>query len=246
MFGENMSDSATQGDTYGFARRTFRKFVHWASYNFILSSKRTRNVTIGDLRLIVPPAVFHPGIFVTSRMFANYIRCQTFHDRTVAEIGTGSGVLALSAACAGATKVVALDINPAAVAAAAANATQNQLSDTVEARLSDLLSAVAADECFDVIISSPPSFAGEPKDMADRAWHAGDGYRHLEDLFRQSYNHLTANGEMLILLSSDTNIALLKAWATNVGFSWQQVAKKSIGVEAFIIFLLCKGYPRRL
>jgi release factor glutamine methyltransferase len=238
-----MSDSATRGDTYDFARRIYRKLVHWASYNFILSSKRTRNVTVGDLRLTVPPTVFHPGIFVTSRMFANYIRCQTLQDLTVAEIGTGSGVLALSAACAGATKVVALDINPAAVAAAAANAAQNQLSHIVEARLSDLLSAVAVDEYFDVIISSPPSFAGEPKDMADRAWHAGDGYRHLEGLFRQSYSRLTPNGKMLILLSSDSNIALFKEWATNVGFSWQQVAKKSIGVETFVIFHLCKGHP---
>ncbi|MCV0387850.1 MAG: 50S ribosomal protein L11 methyltransferase [Nitrobacter sp.] len=177
-----MSDSATRGDTYGFGRRMFRTFVHWASYTFILSSKRTRNVKIGDFRLTIPPAVFHPGIFVTSRMFANYVRCQSFHGLTVAEIGTGSGILALSAACAGATKVVALDINPAAVAAAATNAAQNQMSHIVEARLSDLLSAVEIDECFDVIISSPPSFAGEPKDMADRAWHAGDGYRHLEGL----------------------------------------------------------------
>lgn len=73
-----MSNSAIRGDTHGFGRRMFRKFVHRASYNFILSSKRTRNVTIGDLRLTIPPAVFHPGIFVTSRMFANYVRCQSF------------------------------------------------------------------------------------------------------------------------------------------------------------------------
>lgn len=159
---------------------------------------------------------------------------------TVGEIGTGSGILALSAACAGASKVVALDINPAAVAAAATNATQNQMSHIVEARLSDLLSAVEIGECFDVIISSPPSFAGEPKDMIDRAWHAGDGYRHLEGLFGQSYSHLKSRGEMLILLSSDTNVALFKEWATNVGFSWQQVANKSIGVETFMIFHLCK------
>lgn len=213
-----MSNSAIRGDTDGFGRRMFRKFAHWASYNFILSSKRTRNVTIGDLRLTIPPAVFHPGIFVTSRMFANYVRCQSFRGLTVAEIGTGSGILALSAACAGASKVVALDINPAAVAAAATNATQNQMSHIVEARLSDLLSAVEIDECFDVIISSPPSSAGEPKDMIDRAWHAGDGYRHLEGLFRQSYNHLTASGEMLLLLSSDTNIALFKKWAPTSAF----------------------------
>jgi hypothetical protein len=43
---------------------------------------------------------------------------------------------------------------------------------------------------------------------------------------------------MLLLLSSDTNIALLKAWALEAGFSWQQVAEKSIWVESFVIFRL--------
>jgi release factor glutamine methyltransferase len=43
---------------------------------------------------------------------------------------------------------------------------------------------------------------------------------------------------MLLLLSSDTNIALLKAWALEAGFSWQQVAAKSIWVESFVVFRL--------
>lgn len=176
-------------------------------------------------------------------MFSGYIRCQTFHGRSVAEIGTGSGILALSAACAGATKVLALDINPAAVAAAAANAEQNYLSDIVQTRVSDLLSSVHPDEQFDIIISSPPSFAGEPKDIADRAWHAGEGYSNLRALFESSYRHLTKNGEMLLMLSSDTNIPLLREWAIDAGFSWKEAARKSIGIETFIIFLLCKGRP---
>jgi ribosomal protein L11 methylase PrmA len=50
----------------------------------------------------------------------------------VAEVGTGSGVLALSAARAGACKVIALDINPVAVTAADQNANANGLSHLVE------------------------------------------------------------------------------------------------------------------
>lgn len=231
------------GDNYGIVRGVFRRFVHWASHTFILSSRRTRNIRIGDLNLVVPPTVFHPGLFVTSKMFANYLRCQNFNGRVAAEVGTGSGILALSVACARATKVVALDINPAAVAAANENASRNSLGHFVEARSSDLFSAVPPDEKFDLIVSSPPSFSGEPKDMADRAWHAGDGYRHLKDLFTGAYTHLTENGEMLILLSSDTNVSLMESWARAAGFSWRKLASKSIGVESFIIFLLVKGQP---
>lgn len=223
-------------DTYSPLRRAFRKFVHWASYNFILTSKRTRTVTIGDLNLTVPPTVFHPGVFVTSKIFANYLRGTDLRGKAVAEVGTGSGVLALSAARAGARKVLALDINPNAAAAASENARANGLADIVEGRTSDLFSAAGKDELFDVIISSPPSFGGEPRDMSDRAWHAGDGYRHIQPLFRQAYDHLKRDGEMFVLLSSDTNIALLENLARQAGFDWKLVMRKSIWVEEFLIF----------
>ena len=223
-------------DTYSPLRRAFRKFVHWASYNFILSSKRTRTVKIDDLNLTVPPTVFHPGIFVTSKIFASYLRNSDLRGKTVVEVGTGSGVLALSAARAGARKVLALDINPNAAAAASANARANGLADIVEGRTSDLFSAVGKDELFDVVISSPPSFGGEPRDMSDRAWHAGDGYCHIQPLFRQAFEHLKPDGEMFVLLSSDTNIALLESLARQAGFDWNLVTRKSIWVEDFLIF----------
>lgn len=225
-------------DRYGPLRLLFRKAVHWASYNFILRSRRTRNLQIGDLRLNVPPSVFHPGVFVTSRMFADFLRTLDLRGKTVAEIGTGSGILALCAARAGARSVLALDINPAAAAAAQQNAKLNGLDAIVSARVSDLMSAVSADESFDVLISSPPSFAGEPRDMADRAWHAGPGYRDLQPLFHQAVAHLTPGGVMYLLLSSDSNIALFESLATEAGFSWHPVARRSIVIESFNIYYL--------
>jgi release factor glutamine methyltransferase len=46
---------------------------------------------------------------------------------------------------------------------------------------------------------------------------------------------------MLLLLSSDTNIPLLRAWAQEAGFSWQQIEQKSILIEKFVIFRLHAG-----
>jgi release factor glutamine methyltransferase len=245
--GVALTDSALRGaattDQYSWPRTLFRRFVHWGAHTFILSSTRTRHVRVDDVELEVPPSVFHPGHFITSRMFASYLRSQDFRGKRVVEVGTGSGILAISAALAGASRVLALDINPNAVRAARMNANANGVGAQSEARVSDLFSALAADETFDVVISSPPSFAGEPADMADRAWFAGPGYAHLGGLFRAARAHLNANGEMLLLLSSDTNIAMLKAWALEAGFSWQQVAEKSIWVESFVIFRLTIAHP---
>jgi methylase of polypeptide subunit release factors len=65
--------------------------------------------------------------------------------------------------------VVALDINPRAVNAAADNSRTNGLGDRVTALRSDLMSALAPGFQFDVIISNPPFFSGEPRDIANRA-----------------------------------------------------------------------------
>lgn len=227
--------------TYSLPRHLFRKFVHWASYNFILTSKRTRIVSIGDLSLVVPPSVFHPGIFITSRLFADFLRSLDLTGKSAVEIGTGSGILALAAARAGARSVLALDINPAAVGAAQDNAARNGLSAVISARVSDLLAAVAAEEVFDVIISSPPSFSGEPRDMADRAWHAGPSYRDIALLFDQAQAHLAVRGAMYLLLSSDTDLVLMERLARKAGFDWQEAERHSIWVESFIIFRLAKS-----
>jgi release factor glutamine methyltransferase len=239
-----MSELLARSDapqTYSLPRQLFRRFVHWASYNFILTSTRTRTVVIGDLRLVVPPSVFHPGIFITSRIFASFLRSLDLAGKSAVEIGTGSGILALSAAKAGAKSVLALDINPAAVGAATSNAALNGLSRVVSARVSDLMSAAAAHEIFDVIISSPPSFSGEPRDMADRAWHAGPSYRDIASLFEQAHLHLSTDGAMYVLLSSDTDLALMEQLARKAGFDWQEIARHSIWVEAFIIYRLAKA-----
>jgi len=103
-------------------KRIFRKVVHFFSYHFILNRSRLSSTNVSGLVLIVEPTVFHPKIFLTSKFFAEFLQGLDLTGKNAVEIGTGSGILALSAAKAGAASVLALDINPAAVRTAAANA----------------------------------------------------------------------------------------------------------------------------
>jgi methylase of polypeptide subunit release factors len=224
-------------DSFSPARALFRKLVHLCSYHFILKRDRTTSTRVAGLDLTVLPSVFHPKVFVTSGFFADFLQSLDLAGKSVVEIGTGSGVLALSAAKAGARSVLALDINPAAVKAAQLNAARNGLSQ-VTALESNLFSAVPADAQFDVIISSPPSFSGEPRDTADRAWHAGPGYRDIVPLFTQAAPRLTPDGRMYLLLSSDTNLALFDSLIAEAGFTSQRIATRSIWVEAFYLYEL--------
>jgi methylase of polypeptide subunit release factors len=142
----------------GRLRHAFRNTVHYLSYKFILNRRCTRLVRAAGFRLVVYPTVFHPKLFLTSEFFARFLSTIDLAGKNVADIGTGSGILALAAARAGAT-VVALDINPKAVNAATDNARANGLSDRVTAVRSDLKSALAPGFLFDVIISNPPFFS---------------------------------------------------------------------------------------
>ena len=219
-------------------RRIFRKLVHFLSYKFILELPRTTVTRVAGLELTIRPTVFHPRIFLTSKFFANFIQGLDLSGKRVADVGTGSGILALSAAKAGALSVLALDINPAAAETAAFNAAQNGLSDRVIALQSDLFSAVMPGQTFDVVMSSPPSFSGEPRSVADRAWHAGLDYRDIATLFEEARIRMAPGGVMYLLLSSDSNLGLLGKLIDDAGFSATFLAAKSILVESFILYEL--------
>jgi release factor glutamine methyltransferase len=75
-----------------------------------------------------------------------------------ADIGTGSGCLALALARAGAS-VLATDISAEALELAAENAASNKLGDRVVFRRGDGLAALAGEAPYDWIVSNPPYIA---------------------------------------------------------------------------------------
>jgi release factor glutamine methyltransferase len=219
-------------------RRLLRSLIHRLSYHFIYNRRRTRVARAAGFRLIVRPTVFHPRWFITSEFFAGFIADLDLQGRRVADVGTGTGILAMAAARAGATRVVAIDVNPHAVQSAAENAAASGLGDRIEAVRSDLLAALPRAPAFDVILSSPPSFPGEPLDLADRAWHAGPGYRDIAALFDQARERLAPDGRLYVLLSSDSDLDRLGVLAARAGFEARLAAKRSILIEELLIYEL--------
>ena len=103
------------------------------------------------ITLVVEPAqAFGTGHHETTTACLAALQDLDLQGRSVFDVGTGTGVLALAAKALGARRVVAVDIDPLAVEAATANAAQNNLAIEVVAGSAD----AAGGERFDVVVAN--------------------------------------------------------------------------------------------
>lgn len=80
----------------------------------------------------------HPTTAMSIRLLEKYLKPHF----NVIDVGTGSGVLAITAAKLGAQRVLALDIDSMAVKIAQQNAAENGVEGKIEARYNDLLAGI--------------------------------------------------------------------------------------------------------
>jgi release factor glutamine methyltransferase len=87
----------------------------------------------------------------------------------IADVGTGSGILAVTLAKRlPAAKVTAVDVSPAALAVAQRNAQRHGVAERIEWFHSDVFAGVPADRQFDLVVSNPPYItSAEMRALAD-------------------------------------------------------------------------------
>ncbi|MEX2092015.1 MAG: peptide chain release factor N(5)-glutamine methyltransferase [Pirellulales bacterium] len=130
----------------------------------------------------------------------------------IADVGTGSGILAVCAAkYLPQARVTAIDVSPAAFEVARRNANRHNVADRITFLESNLFAAVPADARFDFIVSNPPyvstaEMADLPADVRDYEPHvaleAGEqGTTVIAPLITQSAERLNPGGVLLIEIS---------------------------------------------
>jgi len=175
-------------------------------------------------RLRIEPGVFHAGLFPSSQFLARFTAEQELGGRHVLDMGTGSGIVGLAAARAGA-RVVAADVSSAAVECARVNARRNGLGDQMEIVESDLFDGLGGRQPFDDIFWNPPFYPKPRVDAADRAWNAGQSYGTIAAFAREAPRFLAANGRIVLVLSSDMELELVRSFfTTGAGLAGRVVA----------------------
>ena len=134
-------------------------------------------------------------------MLARAIHERVESGETVLDPFTGSGVLAIAAAMAGAN-ATAIDVSRRAAACAWMNARLN--GTRLEAVRADSTASLGSRR-FDWIVANPPYVPGPAVEArgAARAWEAGpDGRKFIDSLCQEAPRRLRPGGTMLLVHSS--------------------------------------------
>jgi HemK-related putative methylase len=182
--------------------------------------------------ILVLPDVFNPKLFRTGELLVEILDEHLIpQGSTVLDMGTGSGVGAVFAA-RWARRVLAVDVNPAAVRCARINALLNRVEERVEVRQGDLFAPVQ-DQQFDVVLFNPPFLPGVPRTELERALRSTDiAVRFAADLA----GHLAPGGYALVILSSDGDqSAFLEAFRA-CHLTIDVVAARELTIETLTVY----------
>ena len=146
--------------------------------------------------------VYKPG--EDSYLLQKYV--EKLVSGSVLDMGTGSGIQAVSAAMKKEVDhVLAVDINPAALIVAEKNAADYRVMNKIDFKFSDLFSTV--DGCFDWILFNTPYLPSEGE-MDEASWAGGEsGGEIIRRFLGEAQDHLSKNGSILMIYSSHSGLS---------------------------------------
>lgn len=186
--------------------------------------RKKRTYKYGEAVVTVLPGVFHPGLFSSTRLILGYLENKIQAGDTVLEIGSGTGLISVIAAKAGA-RVTALDISIKAVENTKANARTNQVE--IEAVHSDLFQHLKKD-VFRWIIINPPYYTGDPKSESDFAWYCGENFEYFKNLFSGLPNVSDSKTFIIMALTKGCDLEQIFAIGKRMGFSFALLREKKV------------------
>jgi len=210
------------------------KYIVSSTYKPLLVKylSKTRMYSYKGIHLEVPPQVFHPGFFFSTKLLLRYIAKEHLNGKSFLELGAGSGLLSIYAAKKGA-KVVATDINPVAIECIQTNATENFVKMKIIE--SDVFDKIPQGQ-FDFILINPPYYKKNPSSFSDYAWYCGEKGEYFQKLFKGLHNYVHENSNVLMVLCDGCDLQMIKGLAMEGDCNLKCVHKKETILETNYIF----------
>lgn len=191
-----------------------------------LQHKTEYKVVVRGHQFIVHPQVLSPKYSYQSTFILK--NWDVENGMSVLDIGTGCGVLAISAALAGATRVTAVDRNTYACDVARKNAESNKVSGIVTVLQSNLFHSVRGR--YDRIVCALPYWNRTPNPRIPLTYAVFDPkYRMARLLLTHAKRYLSRNGRLLVGFSTQGNVRLLEQVMISNGYRIERKVVETLG-----------------
>jgi len=200
-------------------------------------TSKEREFSFKDIKVKVTPGVFHPGLFISSKILLNFVDHLKLEEKSFLELGAGSGIISILAAKKGA-KVFASDISSIAIESIILNAKENNVN--INVIYSDLFQNIPNIQ-FDYIIINPPYYKKDPATDAEYAWYCGSNHEYFIRLFDSLSNYTMQDSKVFMILSEVCDINAIKKIGEKKNFIWKMIEKKTVWGERNYIYKLEKS-----
>jgi release factor glutamine methyltransferase len=188
------------------------------------------NLIIANAKIVVNDGVFTPDPTLSYSASIIINNLPQLKGKRVADIGTGTGVIAVISAMQGAEEVVATDISDEAVKNALINVNENNVGDKVIVLKTNLLNDVQGK--FDIICANLP--------ILDELWESqGVKVESTIELFlRQAKGVLNPGGEIYLPWGSFAKGKdALEVLFIKYGYNFRVIKEEKLGYTWFLYIL---------
>lgn len=205
------------------------RIIYPASEKYL---SKERDYTYKGITIKVFPGVFHPGFFFSTKILLEYLEQFDLHKKYVLELGAGTGLISIFVSRRGGY-VTASDISLTAIYNIEKNVKMTDAN--VEVVYSDLFDDTP-NRRYDYIIINPPYYKKTPSSEKEFAWYGGDDFQYFRKLFSQLGNNVYENTNVIMVLSDEADLEMIKSIATENKFQMQEVLHKKTWGENHFIF----------
>ncbi|MFN5794544.1 MAG: methyltransferase, partial [Bacteroidota bacterium] len=193
--------------------------------------KKDRTYKKFGLKLSVPSGVFHPAFFGTTLFLVKFITTLSLKNKTLIEVGCGSGLISIVAAKNGAI-VTAIDINAKALEATKTNNTKN--STNIAVLESNLFQNIS--QTFDFIVVNPPFFKKNPIHQWEYAWLAGQNLEYFHSFFQQLNTVTHPQSKVYMVLAENCPLQEIFSIAKQYHYVFIEVISQKLFYEKQMIY----------